>query len=215
MKCRHCGNKVLGEAKYCTLCGNLVSGGKKIVKRTEVENPIDENKRQSSKKLYYDNSTNKYSGSVGSNNKNGIGCLVFLVLIAIFPFFIVGMSIFSIFDSFQADDYITVGNEDIPSLYSVVGEVEICSYSSEQSTGESFVSIEYCDSGLDVLDVDSYVDYLIENENFQIANDYNSTILVRDAFDYGYQIVVKIDYDSYQFEYQKVLSSEFNYNYEK
>ena len=30
MKCRHCGNKVLGDAKYCTLCGNLVDGAKML-----------------------------------------------------------------------------------------------------------------------------------------------------------------------------------------
>lgn len=209
MKCRHCGNKVLGDAKYCSLCGNLVTGGKILVNRTHVENPIDENKKNSGRQLYYDNNTKKYSDGVGSKNKSGVGCLVVFLIIFFVPFISIFVGVFSFLGSFANTDTIEVGNEEITSLYSIVGEMDICSFSSNSSDYEGYVSIEYCDSDLEESHIDEYVEYLIDEEEFVLASDYNSVILLKDSEDVGYQLVVTIDYDNNVFEYEKVPYSEY------
>ncbi len=219
MKCRHCGNKVLGEVKYCTLCGNPVDGSKTIVTRTVVENPIDENKNQvtSGRQLYYDNNSRRINVGVGSNyNKSGAGCLIVVILFFLIPF--IGMFIFmmNIFGSFNTEEYVEFGSDQIPTVYNMFDEkFSVCSYSSSTSSDEMNLTVEYCDSDFTNEMLEEYVDYLIEEENFEEKTVNNDIYLVRKSDDIGFEISIQIIYSSKTIAYDKYyIDNNYDYDYD-
>lgn len=213
MKCRHCGNKVLGDAKYCTLCGNLVDGGKTVVTRTEVENPLESNKKDSSRKLYYDNNTYKNKGrGVGSSKTNNSGCLIAFLIILFLPLGAFFTILFSFFGVLESSEFIEIGDEEIASLYYLYDDVNTCSYSSQSGYDEESISIKYCGDDLKDSYFEEYVYYLVEEEDFKIYDDYGSVVLIREAEESGYQIVVTVSSSTDTIKYEKVEDSEYDFD---
>lgn len=217
MKCRHCGNKVLGEAKYCTLCGNPVDGSKTIVTRTVVENPIEEmsKEKEQGRKLYYDNNTRRYGGSVGNNttSKGGIGCLIVFLIVFFLPFIGVFVGVFSFFDSFQSEEYVEFGEDMIPTIYEVLGnKSSICSYSSTSYDMEEKLIVEYCEDEVSLEDYNEYVNYLIDSEDFYDVEAHGVRILRKDSLDDNLEIVININYDTNTITYEKrYVSDDYEY----
>ncbi len=214
MKCRHCGNKVLGDAKFCTLCGNPVDGSKTIVTRTTVENPIDEvkNNENSGRKLYYDNNSSRIYGKVGSNyNKSGAGC-VFAILLFLIPTFSMIFFVTNMFGSFNTEEYVNFGSDQIPTMYEMFDEkFSICSYSSSTSSGNMSLIVEYCDSDLTEEMLRNYYDYLIEEEEY-VENTFDDGVyLIKESEDMGFEISIQITYSTKTVKYYK---SYFNSNNE-
>lgn len=210
MKCRHCGNKVLGEAKYCSSCGNPVNGkADPNFNRTVVANPIEDmaKEKQSGSKLYYDNSSSNYrrTGYVGSNatSKSGVGCLIVFFVIFFSMFFGIFGFIFSMFDSFASKEFIEFGIDSIPTLYELNGESNVCSYSSSSSNSEGEIIMEYCgDSDYDDL-FEEYVDYLTDSEDFEMISNGDVIRLVKLSDEEGYMLVVDLDYNNNSITYTK------------
>ena len=222
MKCRHCGNNVLGDAKYCTLCGNPVNSNKKTVTRTVVDNPIENmnNGRNNGRKLYYDDSTvnnngRGYHGTVGSNysNKSNVGCLIAFFVVFFIPFISIFVGVFSLIGSFKTEAFVDFGEDMIPTVYEALGEgLDVCSYSSSSDGIEKELVVEYCSSDTDEYDEQfkEYVDYLIENNDFLVLDTFSDDMIVlrKESDDSGLEIVIEIDYEHNIITYDKRYISE-------
>lgn len=211
MKCRHCGNNILGDVKFCTLCGNPVDG----------ENVLNTNNTvgsSSKRKLYYDNNSPKVHGNIGNvgtsfgnGNKGCIGCfVVFFIMIFIMVMGILGFVMTS-FNSFKDKEFIEFGADTMPTLFELFGVSEICSVSSEMGIEENEIVLEYCnkeDNNYGDL-FKKYVDHLIDNENFEMIQDGTITILKKESEDEGLDLIIEVDYSNNSISYNKEYSDEY------
>ena len=214
MKCRHCGNNILGEAKYCSSCGNPVNG--KVdpsFNRTVVANPIEEmaKEKKSGSRLYYDNSSSNYrrNGYVGSNatSKSSVGCLIVFLMIFFSVFFGAFGFIFSAFDSFGSKEFIEFAEDSIPTLYELNGESNACSYSTIRNDNEEEVVMEYCDDSDYGELFEDYKKYLIATEDFEIISSDDVIKLGKLSDEEGYMLIVELDYINETITYTKVYDN--------
>ena len=179
MYCPNCGNELNGE-KFCPSCGYSVVKKEEVVTNNgEVNEQTAVNSSQPPKKT----------------NKAGL-IVVFLVI-----FFIAAVSItiialifhfaFGFVEKYETKEYIDVGGYKVPSVYKVLGEKrEICGISSSSHNKIATAKINYCNNLSDA-DEDSYVEYLISEENFSYTDGSYKYTLVKEVD--GMFISVTID----------------------
>ena len=207
MKCRHCGNKILGDVKFCTLCGNPVGNSSSLMtENVSMNNTV--NVGGTKRKLYYDTDSSNVNidlgtiRAVGSNNatKAGCGCLGIFFAFFFIMFFGIFIFVFSFMNSFESKKYFEFGEDVVPTVYEVVGKFNTCSYSSSSTGLDKEIIIEYCDNDFGVEEIREYIDYLVEEEGFEYLSD---SALEKDSLDTGYKIVVRISSDDSTISYEK------------
>ena len=164
MRCVHCGNNILGNPKFCTCCGQPMNGGNAYVQSN--------GKRQ----LYYTNGYNNEGtyNNVSPNSKGSKGIFIFfgifmaimglpIMLIAIFSFVFMG--------SMDKIDYVEFDNVSIPTIYTVLGERDVCSAGNMGSLENENMEIGYCDPLMDK-EIAEYFKYLVDEEGFVYNNEY-------------------------------------------
>lgn len=215
MKCKHCGNPVLGDAKFCTLCGNPVDGREVVNTRTTVDNETNVTSNGTGRKLYYDTTTPKRmvgtTGTIGNNfaGSKGVGCLVVFLIFFFTIFFGIFGFVFSMFSMFNNEKVIELGEDEIPTIYGAFDKGgKICSYSSQSSGLEETIVLEYCDNQLVRDDYEEYIEYLVDDEGFEEVETIGMKKVRKDSEDSSYEIVIAIDYNTGSVVYDKRVYSE-------
>lgn len=172
MYCPNCGNEMNGE-KFCTKCGYNIEERKEAEEvRTSTTAPA-------------------------KTSKAGMAVVIVVVLMI---FAVVGLIIFSTFKyvtGFISDketaEYIEVDNIKVATVYKVIGEKRsICGYSGSLNLNGNgdVVSYDYCNK-LSEEDERDYVDYLVEEDGFQMSLGSFKYNLYKEVD--GYVITITID----------------------
>ena len=182
MYCGKCGNKLNSNDKFCNKCGNPIGG-------SNVVSPIQPQVKQ--------------------NKKSSIPIVLAIVIPIIVLVGVVALiggiaCIVLVFLSNQNNvEYVDLSGDEIPTIYYVVGERNICNYETSYKNDEIQITYEYCDGELSNSDYMEYVNYLENYEDFVNISDYSSINLVKESDEEGMYIGVEIDRYSDSFVYYK------------
>lgn len=216
MKCKHCGNPILGDAKFCTLCGKPVDGREIVDTNTTVDNQTIATANGIGRKLYYDTTTPKRmagtTGTIGNNfaGSKGVGCLIVFLIFFFTMFFGMFGFVFSMFSMFNNEKVIELGKDEIPTIYGVFDKGgKVCSYSSQSSGLEETIVLGYCDNQLVRVDYEEYIEYLVDDEGFEEVETTGMKKVRKDSKDSSYEIVIAIDYNTGTVVYNKRVYSEY------
>ena len=138
----------------------------------------------------------------------GIGFLGLVLLFTII--FSVASDISYDYSDAQTYSYVYVDEDEIPTIYHLIGEYEMCGYP-EYVYEEEYESVtySYCDSYFDEDVMQEYLDYLVDDygfEEYDVDSMYRSVKI--DSIDDGYIIVVKAYLYGESIEYYKVEEDE-------
>ncbi len=179
--CKNCGNKCLDGAKFCSGCGA----------------PFD---------LEHVNKSNEIKEAKMSGK--AIVIVYFVVVLSIFLTFAFILNfIFGFMDEYEKAPSVIIGNDNIPTVKSVIGKKKICSVSINKNEHKYTSKYGYCDDSLDKNEYDKYLDYLISDQKYV---EYNSTIgriVAKESIDDGKIIIIQVDYDNDMIYYQKDIGT--------
>ena len=193
MFCPNCGQQANANNKFCENCGQ----------------PLDINIPNNSSNGEVVNTPKKV-------NKKAVAIaliipLIFIILIVGSIGFVAWL-VFSSLGDIQTKEYIEFGDAEIPTVYSVLGEKNVCSYNSETTYSGKVVHYQYCDGELNYDEYNKYISYLLENEDFLGSNTNSYVVLQKDADD-EQTILVKIDKANNEIVYSIISGSiKDNYN---
>lgn len=105
----------------------------------------------------------------------------------------------------QTDYYVYVNDVEVPTVYNLIGEYELCDTPDyEYYDGSDYITYSYCDTYFDEDIMDEYMDYLIEDYDFEYY-EYNSAsrTIMRRENDGSVTMVKGYLYGEY-FEYYSV-----------
>ena len=185
MYCGNCGNKVKPEDSFCGNCGNSLN------------------------KVNYGNSNPQVPNYNVETKKKGNGTALAIIIPIVVVLAIIGfiagvfIIILALLGSEANKDYVDLSGDEVPTIYYVIGEKNICNYDSSYNGDEMEITYEYCDNELTADELDEYIEYLIENEGFTDMITYPSTNLVKESDNSDMYIGVEIYKNSNTIIYYK------------
>lgn len=210
MYCSNCGKEWKDNDKYCGGCGTP---------RGKVNSDV--------KVLPVTNNTAVSSVQPVTPDKKGMpawGIVLIIVLavlgigfvglIALFTvlFTVVSDTAYDYIDS-QSDSYVYLDDDEVPTIFNLMGEYEMCDYPSYEYDDEDdeyeSITYSYCDSYFDEDVMQNYLDYLVEDygfEEYDVDSMYRSVKI--DSVDEGYIIVVKAYIYGERIEYYKIAEDK-------
>lgn len=195
MYCIKCGNKLEAKNKYCTKCGY----------------PTNSNIQSSNNVNQYPNYQEKPKTNVAAIIITIVSALVIIGIIVLFIFAIF-FTVKEALTEFETLEYVTFENDRIPTIYHVIGEKDICNISTSDNITSTQYNLTYCSNSLTKSEMNDYLDYLIENENFtEVENTYDRTI-IKDSYDTNMKIKISIDYYEESITYYKHYEYSPNYD---
>lgn len=138
--------------------------------------------QQSQYNSYYSSMGNPYyaGGSVaGTKPKKKKTAVIVTIIILLFVGIIVGavVFVFGLINGLQTEEEYTVGQHSVPSIYSVIGERKVASFSSKSENGDEIKTYNYDYTSYShdkmIAEIDEYAKYLSDNEGFLIERSDN------------------------------------------
>ena len=178
MYCRRCGNKIEGNHKYCKYCG--------------IEIP--------SKMSYeYPGYPTNETINTTTKQKKNIGAVLLALIVPFIAIVIIITIIGMIFkftigtlDEKQTQEYVNFNDYQIPTVYKILGEKDICSYKTSSSDLTKELEFFYCKNESNEEDLTKYAEHLAKNEKFAIEKNFNRITLKKELKDKG-NIKIEID----------------------
>lgn len=170
MFCENCGRKSTPGEKFCADCGTVL--------RNNVAN-------QNVKKV--------------TKKKPKTGLIVGLIL-GFFGLMVAGIVgivfiALSFLNKYEVKNYIKLGSDKIPTIYSAVGRKDILSVNSQYSNNEQTVKIEYYTEDFSDDDFDGYYAFLIKDGFSSVENSSNLYMYVKDSKETGKVLFIYINKD--------------------
>ncbi len=184
MYCSNCGKKANDSNKFCENCGQ----------------PLDN--------VTSNSSNGEVVKTLGNVNKKAVAIAIIIPII--FVIIIVGTIgaivwlVFSSLGNIQTTEYVELGDDEIPTIYNVLGEKRLCSYNSETSYNGRIIHYQYCDGELNYDEYDEYISYLLGKEDFLGSNNNSYVVLQKNSVDDEQIILVKIDKYTNEISYSKI-----------
>lgn len=199
MYCVHCGNNLKDNDKYCGKCGKAVLNNSSLTNNVQSQQNIKDMKPK------------KNIGAI-------IIALIFPILIIIFLVIFL-ISIFFVNENFNDDlgkydgYYVYLESDMIPTVKKVLGARDVCYYNDELSDDPdtTIVFYGYCMGELTESDYDSYITYLIDNENFVVLDENDEIILGKESNINNMMLLVEIDEFSDQIFYLRKIGNIDDY----
>ena len=136
---------------------------------------------------------------------------IFILGIIFVAFFVILIGMFSDldFDDYyyeQTDSYVYIEDEEIPTIYYYFGEYALCDHPDVYYEDDTEItSYSYCDDEFDKYVMEDYLDYLIDEYDYEEYEVSSSSRTIRvDSFDEGYSLVVKAYFYGEYIEYYKI-----------
>ncbi len=110
----------------------------------------------------------------------------------------------------QTVSYVFMGEDNIPTLYNLVGEYDLCEipHHVKVENNESY-EYSYCDDYLDIYVLDDYADYLIDSYDYtELESDEDYRTVVKDSVEEGYVIKVTVYYYRESIEYVREVKED-------
>lgn len=202
MLCPNCRNLILGDSNHCSSCGKQINNieSNRIPSNIEIIRRAEENNGQIDDPLELD--MNVYSKKI-----NGLKAFI-MILFAVGIVIFVAVTVFDMVNSDFRSDFVTLGEDKIPSAYEKFGNVNICKSSKASYNGvRTEVSFTFCDSDVTADELDDYLDFLLD-EGFEIIESDYSRSVYKYAIDENYILVVSVDYANSSLHYEKRVSDD-------
>lgn len=196
MYCDNCGRKADDNDIYCADCG------KQII-RNNSNQGININIKKPKKK-----------------NTTRIILTIFFSILALMvvSFVIVFTLVLGWFNKIGKREYITLSDDQVISLYNVIGEDNIYSYNTKYEDGKTVKTISYSYDDVDSSEIDIYRKALV-NDGFYTVYDSIGYSYIKESNEDNHVIIVTITLSGsdncYIFEYTKLYGSLDDYYIEK
>lgn len=177
MFCENCGRKSKPDEKFCADCGTLLRNnmGSVNVGPIPVQNQVVNKKKP----------------------KTGLILGIVFGCIALFVALVVGIIAiaFSFVSNYETKDYIELGNDKIPTIYSAVGQKDIMSINKSLKEDNYTTTLVYYADDFMAEDLDAYAEVLVAEDFFEAKDETNIFMYVRESSDKGKVVFVYANYD--------------------
>ncbi len=137
-----------------------------------------------------------------------------LCVVGLFTLLIVSFSNYEEEIYAQTDSFVYVDGDEIPTIYEIIGEYDMCDYPNYESyDGIDYITYSYCDDYFDDYVLNDYLDYLIEGygfEEYDKSSSFRSVIIQSNEI--GYYVVVKAYIYGEYVEYYRIKEEDREYN---
>ncbi len=187
MYCPNCGNE-MKDNNFCTKCGY----SKKETNNSPAQVvPAPTNPKRSS--------------------KGGVAIVIIIAVLIILAF--VGMFVAIFVFTFKAvigistKEFIEMNDVKIPSIYKVTGtKHRICGTSFSIGSGEGYMTLNFC-SELTDKELKEYVDYLIDEEDYELYEGSDEYNLRKESGDFYIYVAVRREAIHYSYSKEAMIDS--------
>lgn len=177
MFCENCGRKSNPEEKFCADCGTpfRTNMGSFNVGPVPVQNKV----------------VNK------NKPKTGLILGIIFGCIALFVALVVGIIAvaFSFVSNYETKEYIELGNDKIPTIYSAVGQRDIMSINKSIKEDNNTTTLVYYADDFTAEDLDAYAEVLLAEDFSEAKDDTNIFMYVKQSSNEGKLVFVYANYD--------------------
>lgn len=199
MFCSHCGRENNQGNSFCVGCGASLS-----VNNQAIVNSVEYNNARISKNT---DTNDIFSNIVKWFFRMGAIILIICLVIVIGSLFFVYNTEHEV--DGQEDSYIYLGNKQVPTLYIIMGEYNLCS--KDTYNDDTVYIYRYCDIELDKEDIGYYFNELVRNYDFEVDEDNDDYVSVKYTnVNDGYEVFVKAYKPIGEIEYSIVYIEEEN-----
>lgn len=200
MFCRNCGNSLKEGTNFCPNCGSSVrdlpdkgelkstTKGDIEVSAKNIQDPLVVKMEQQS---VVNPNINQNVRNVKKNSfpKWGIALIVCCVCVILaFLGGILGL-VFGFLGKYKTMEYIELGNDEIPTIYKIIGEKKVCSVNSKTSGDYSYEVLSYCEDEITTSEMNRYAEYL-QTIGYLVVD---SNVLGKYSVDSGYAVFIEIN----------------------
>lgn len=188
MFCENCGNKLEKDDLFCKSCGNKLN-------RNEI-------KKVRPKK---------------TNPGRSLATKITFIILGVCSLFVIGLIAFIliILNSFETKSYITMGKDQIPTIYGAVGKRNVTSFSAEFDSTSSFKKVTYSIDEFEEDDMDEINEFLLL-EGYELVINLNSTYTyLKESNEIGKVLLITIDYTDNDIIVNYIKKDGSIYDYEK
>ncbi len=177
MFCENCGRKSNPAEKFCADCGTPLrtSNGNVNIGPVPVQNKVVNKKKP----------------------KTGLILGIVFGCIALFVALIVGIIAvaFSFVNNYETKEYIEIGNDKIPTIYSAVGQKDIMSINKSLKEDNNTTTLVYYADDFTAEDLDAYSEVLLDEDFSEAKDETNIFMYVRESSDTGNLVFVYANFD--------------------